>query len=62
METLHKKKKFRPFMILTHAVFIFLSLSTTVPLVLLVILSFSDPTSFLERGYSFTPVKWSLYA
>lgn len=62
METLHKKKKFRPFMILTHAVFIFLSLSATVPLVLLVILSFSDPTSFLERGYSFTPVKWSLYA
>ena len=38
METLHKKKKFRPFMILTHAVFIFLSLSRTGPLVLLVIL------------------------
>ncbi len=57
-----KKKKLDITVMFSHLIFIVLCLLTTLPLILLVVLSFTDPVSVLEKGYSFYPVKLTLEA
>lgn len=48
--------------ILIHLLFIFLSLTVILPLVLTIIVSFSSEKSVMQYGYSFFPAAWSLDA
>lgn len=57
---INKKSKSLTFLI--HVVFMLLALSCIIPILLVIILSFSDTTSIVEKGYSLFPTGWSLDA
>ncbi|TAH67354.1 MAG: carbohydrate ABC transporter permease [Anaerolineaceae bacterium] len=45
-----------------HIIMSFLSIIALIPIVLMLISSFSDNNALLKKGYSFFPEKWSTYA
>jgi putative aldouronate transport system permease protein len=45
-----------------HIVMIILTLMALIPIILMIISSFTDNNALLKNGYSFIPEKWSLYA
>ena len=49
------RKKNDPTVFISHIVFILLSLSTVIPLILLIVISFTSQQSIFEIGYSFFP-------
>jgi len=55
-------KQEKRFQIFGHIVMIIVTLCAIIPLVLLVISSFTDNDVLVRNGYSFTPEKWSLEA
>ena len=55
-------KQEKRFQIFGHIVMIIVTLCAVIPLVLLVISSFTDNDVLIRNGYSFTPEKWSLEA
>lgn len=57
-----EKKNFRMGNIFIHSVFVLLSLSCIVPLLLVIIISFSDMKSITEKGYTLFPSAFSLDA
>lgn len=50
------------FQILAHIVLVILSLLALLPMVLMVISSFTDNDVLIANGYSYIPAKWSVYA
>ena len=54
-----EEKRFR---VMGHVVMTFLSLMAVIPIILMLISSFTDNASLLQNGYSFVPEKWSAYA
>ncbi|WP_130837057.1 carbohydrate ABC transporter permease [Lachnoclostridium sp. Marseille-P6806] len=52
----------RRFQIFGNIVMIIISLCAVIPLILMVISSFTDNDALIRDGYSFTPHKWSVYA
>lgn len=50
------------FQIIAHAVMILLSVSAILPLILMVVSSFTDNDLLIAEGYKFWPSKWSVYA
>jgi len=50
------------FQILGNIIMILLSLAAVIPLILLLISSFTDDSALVRNGYSFFPEKWSSYA
>ena len=52
----------KKFQIVAHAVLILLSVSAILPMVLMVVSSFTDNDLLIAQGYKFWPEKWSLYA
>ena len=52
----------KKFQILAHIVLIILSINAILPMVLMLISSFTDNDTLIAEGYSFTPSKWSTYA
>ena len=52
----------RRFQIFGNIVMIIISLCAVIPLILMVISSFTDNDALIRDGYSFTPQKWSAYA
>ena len=54
------RKKNDPTVFISHIVFILLSLSTVIPLILLIVISFTSQQSILEVGYSFFPKYFDL--
>jgi putative aldouronate transport system permease protein len=50
------------FQIVAHAVMILLSVFAILPLVLMVVSSFTDNDFLIAEGYKFWPSKWSVYA
>ncbi len=52
----------RNFQIIGHVVMTLLSLLAIIPIVLMVISSFTENAALLQNGYSFLPKKWSTYA
>ncbi|RAV06455.1 carbohydrate ABC transporter permease [Paenibacillus sp. YN15] len=62
MATASKKARFRPISLITHSVFILLTLSCIIPMLLVIIISVSGTESIVERGYSLFPSLWSVDA
>lgn len=56
------RKKYSSVDIISHIVFIFLALCCVVPMVLVVIISFSSSKSISSVGYTLFPEEWSLGA
>ena len=52
----------KKFQIVAHAVLILLSVSAILPMILMVVSSFTDNDLLIAQGYKFWPEKWSLYA
>ena len=52
----------KKFQIVAHAVLILLSVSAILPMILMVVSSFTDNDLLIAQGYKFWPQKWSLYA
>ncbi len=50
------------FQIIAHAVMILLSVFAILPLILMVVSSFTDNDLLIAEGYKFWPSKWSVYA
>ena len=50
------------FQIFGNIIMILFSLAAVIPLVLLLISSFTDDSALVRNGYSFFPEKWSAYA
>lgn len=57
-----KSKKMDVLGTVSHVVFILLCMLTVLPLILVVVLSFTDITSVAEKGYSYFPIKTTLAA
>ncbi len=57
-----KKGDERRFQILAHIVLALLSIAAVVPLVLMIVSSFTDNDVLIAEGYKFWPSKWSAYA
>lgn len=57
-----KMKDERQFQALAHIVLIFLSVTAVLPMILMVVSSFTDNDVLIAEGYSFWPSKWSAYA
>jgi putative aldouronate transport system permease protein len=55
-------KKFKLSKVFIHLTFILISLSCIIPLLLVTVISLSDISSVVERGYSLFPKSWSLEA
>ena len=55
-------KQERKFQTIGHIVMIILTACVLIPMVLMVISSFTDNDALVRNGYSFFPEKWSLYA
>lgn len=54
------RKKNDPTVFISHIVFILLSLSTVIPLILLIVISFTSQQSIVDLGYTFFPNKFDL--
>ena len=50
------------FQIIAHAVMILLSVFAILPMILMVVSSFTDNDVLIAEGYKFWPSKWSVYA
>lgn len=61
-EKLHRKKKVEATTVIAHIVFLFLSLCCVVPMLLVLIVSFSSSRSITSVGYTLFPSEWSLAA
>lgn len=55
-------KSEKKFQIVAHVVLIILSINAILPMILMLISSFTDNDTLISEGYSFTPSKWSTYA
>ena len=58
----HKIKKHEPATVLAHIVFIILAICCIMPMILVLVISFSSSKSITEVGYSLFPAEWSLDA
>lgn len=59
---LHKKKKTEPVTVIAHIVFIFLAICCILPMLLVLVISFSSSKSITSVGYTLFPSEWSLGA
>ena len=50
------------FQVIGHSIMVILSALAVIPIILLVISSFTDNDMLIKNGYSFLPEKWSFYA
>ncbi|MGB4659350.1 MAG: carbohydrate ABC transporter permease, partial [Mobilitalea sp.] len=57
-----KTKEEKRYQIFSNIIMIILSACAIIPLILLVISSFTDNDTLIRNGYSFVPEKFSLYA
>lgn len=55
-------KSEKKFQILAHVVLIILSFLAVMPMVLMIVSSFTDNDTLIAEGYKFWPSKWSMYA
>ena len=55
----HKKRKKEPATVLAHVVFIFLGICCILPMLLVLIISFSSSKSITDIGYTLFPKEWS---
>lgn len=61
-KTLHRKKKTEPATVLAHIVFVILSICCIIPMILVVVISFTSSQSITDVGYTLFPEEWSLAA
>ena len=59
---IRRKKKKEPATVLAHIVFLFLGICCILPMLLVVVISFSSSKSITEIGYTLFPMEWSLGA
>ena len=52
----------KKFQIFAHIVLTILSISAILPMILLIVSSFTDNDVLIAEGYKFWPSKWSAYA
>lgn len=57
-----KKRKIEPATVIAHIVFIFLAICCILPMLLVLVISFSSSKSITEIGYTFFPMEWDLGA